>query len=554
MIRTSVLLLLLVVTVPVGGAEPADAPTASLVVRGGRVWTADPQRPWAEAVAVAGDEVLAVGSEALLRPLIAGDTQIIDARGGLVTPGWIDSHVHLLQGGLNLQSVQLRGAKSREEFAERLATYASTRPAGEWITGGDWDHTVWGGALPHRDWIDAVTPHNPVWVQRLDGHMALANSLALERAGVDESTPQPDGGAIVRDDDGRPTGLLRDNAMALVEQVRPAASTSQQLKALAAATDYLHAQGVTSIGHMGSWRELQLLRAVHQQRQLHIRVYAAAPLAKWQVVREAVESYGHGDSWLRLGGLKGFVDGSLGSHTAAFLEPYTDAPQDRGLLVNPIGDIYAWTSAADQAGLQVMVHAIGDRAIRLQLDVFQRVARENGPRDRRFRIEHAQHIHPDDMGRFAELGVIASMQPYHVIDDGRWAEPLINSFRSKTSYAFRALLDSGARLAFGSDWFVAPATPIEGIYAAATRRTLDGQHPEGWIPQQRITVEEALRAYTTDAAYAEFTEKSKGMLAPKMLADIVVINCDLTQIDPTEIRNAEVRYTILGGKVVYSNE
>jgi predicted amidohydrolase YtcJ len=302
---------------------------------------------------------------------------------------------------------------------------------------------------------------------------------------------------------------------------------------------------------MGSWSDLEVFRAAQRQGLLKIRIYACTPLGQWQRLAEDVKARGRGDEWLQTGGLKGYVDGSLGSHTAAFLEPFDDAPSDRGLLVNTTEDLEQWTAAADAAGLQVAVHAIGDRAIRLQLDVFQRVAERNGPRDRRFRIEHAQHIAPDDIERFAKLGVIASMQPYHAIDDGRWAERLIGARRSETTYAFRSLADVGAVMAFGSDWFVAPPTPLEGVYAAVTRRTLDGKHPGGWVPQQKMSVEEALTAYTRDAAYAAFREESLGTLEPGKLADLVVIEQELFTEPPETLAEANVLLTMVGGRIMY---
>ncbi len=292
-------------------------------------------------------------------------------------------------------------------------------------------------------------------------------------------------------------------------------------------------------------------RRAHDAGRLHVRVVAQVPLAEWAALRDTVRKNGRGDDWLRIGGLKGFVDGSLGSHTAAMLAPFTDSPTDSGLFVTPPESLYAWTKAADAVGLQVLVHAIGDRAIRTQLDIFERVERENGPRDRRFRIEHAQHIAPADMPRFGALGVIASMQPYHAIDDGRWADRVIGPERAKGSYAWRSLLDAKATLAFGSDWYVAPPTPLEGIYAAATRRTLDGKTPNGWIPEQKITVEEALRAYTTGSAYAGFQDAAVGALKPGMLADFVMLDRDITRIAPAAIRNVRVMLTAVGGRVAY---
>ncbi|MFM8910851.1 MAG: amidohydrolase, partial [Gemmatimonadota bacterium] len=471
-----------------------------LVIVNARVWTGDPQRPWAEAVAIEGDRIAAVGSNAEVRR-IAGDARVIDAKGAMVTPGFIDSHVHVLAGGYRLASVQLRDARTPQEFIARIKAYAATVPKGTWITGGDWDHQNWGGALPEHGWVDSITPDHPVLVTRLDGHMALANALAMRLAGLTRATADVDGGEIVREAAGVPTGILKDNATGLVDRVRPAPSAAMNDRALEAAMRYLNAQGVTSVHSVASdgdaWDELATYDRAHAAGRLTTRLYVNLPLADWARVAALVRQRGgRGDVWLQWGGLKGFVDGSLGSHTAAFRAPYTDRPDDRGFYVSSLEERYAWIKGADTAGLQVAVHAIGDRAIGEQLSLFERVARENGPRDRRWRIEHAQHIAPEDFARFASIGVIPSMQPYHAIDDGRWATRVIGPERSEGTYAFRSLLDARAKLAFGSDWFVAPPTVLEGIYAAVTRRTLDGANPGGWVPSQKITVEEALRAYT----------------------------------------------------------
>ena len=523
----------------------------TLAVVNARVWTGDPRRPWADAIAVRGDRIAAVGSSAEVRKMAATDTRIVDAAGRLVVPGFIDSHVHFLDGGFALSSVQLRDARTPEEFVARIADFAATVPPGTWITNGDWDHEQWGGELPRRDWIDSVTAGHPVWINRLDGHMSLANTAALRAAGVTRETSDVEGGEIVRDAAGEPTGVLKDNAMGLVSRVVPAPGAALEDRALDTAMRHVAAQGVTSVVHMGSWHDLDVFRRAHAAGRLTTRIYAAVPLSTWQRLRDTVAAVGRGDEWLRIGGLKGFVDGSLGSHTAAFFEPFTDAPSDTGLLVEDPDDLYAWTSGADAAGLHVMVHAIGDRAIATQLDIFERVARENGARDRRFRIEHAQHIRPADISRFAALGVTASMQPYHAIDDGRWAEKAIGPERIRTTYAFRSLIDAGARVAFGSDWFVAPPTPLVGIYAAVTRRTLDDRNPNGWVPEQRIGVEEALRAYTRDAAWAAWAEAERGTLERGKLADFVLIDRDLTRIAPEEIRDARVEMTVVGGRVVF---
>jgi len=526
-------------------------PAITIAIVNGRVWTGEPGQPWVEAVALAADRIGAVGTDAEVRGLLSKRTRVIDAHGRMVVPGFIDSHVHFLSGGMNLASVQLRDAHSPAEFIARIKAFASSVPAGTWITGGDWDHQNWGGELPQRSWIDSVTPNNPVWINRLDGHMALANTAAMRAAKVPMSGGDVPGGTITRDASGQPSGIFKDNAQELVDPAVPELSPAMLDRALDAAMTYVAQRGVTAVGHMGTWSDLAVFERANRSAELRTRIYAAVPLSTWARLRDTVAARGRGDAWLRIGGLKGFVDGSLGSHTAAMMQPFTDAPADSGLLVNTPEDLYAWTSAADKANLHVIVHAIGDRAINLQLNIFERVERENGPRDRRFRIEHAQHIAPPDIPRFAQLGVIPSMQPYHAIDDGRWAEKVIGPERAKTTYAFRSLRDAGARLAFGSDWFVAPATPLEGIYAAVTRRTLDDKHPEGWVPEQKITVEDALRAYTTGGAYASFREHEIGSLGVGKLADIVIIDRDLTKIPPETIRDAKIDYTIVGGRIVF---
>ncbi|MGK2935977.1 MAG: amidohydrolase [Gemmatimonadaceae bacterium] len=524
---------------------------ATFVITNARVWTGDEARPWATAVAVSGDRIAAVGSDREINRLVGANTRVIDARGQLLVPGFIDSHVHFIDGGRGLASVQLRDAATPAEFIARIKAFAATVPAGTWITEGNWDHEQWGGELPRHDWIDSVTPNNPVWINRLDGHMSLANTAALRAANVTREARDIAGGTIVRDAAGELTGLLKDNATSLVSRAEPAPSDAMNDRALEAAMAHVAEQGVTSIHHMGGWGDLAVFRRAHARGGLRTRIYAAVPLSSWARLRDTVAAAGRGDDWLRIGALKGFVDGSLGSHTAAFFEPFTDAPNDRGLLVNTPENLYNWTKGADDAGLHVLVHAIGDRAIRLQLDIFERVARENGARDRRFRVEHAQHIAPQDFPRFAQLRVIPSMQPYHAIDDGRWADKVIGAERSRTTYAFKSLLDAGASLAFGSDWYVAPPTPLEGIYGAVTRRTLDNRNPGGWVPEQKITVEDALRAYTTGSAYAEFAEGSKGALSPGRLADIVLIDRDITRIAPESIREARVMLTVVGGRVVF---
>ena len=529
----------------------AQAAVISLAIVNARVWTGDARRPWADAVAVQGNHIAAVGSSAEIRKRSGATTRIIDAKGAMVVPGFTDAHVHFTDGGFALQSVKLRDAKTKTEFIRRIGAFARTVPAGTWILNGDWDHENWGGELPTRQWIDSVTPGTPVWINRLDGHMNLANTAALRAAGLTRDVKDVNGGTIVRDASGELTGVFKDNAMGVVDRVVPPAPAAMVDRALAGAMAYVNAQGVTAVHNMGNWGELAAFERAHKAGTMTTRIYAVVPLASWKRLADTVKARGRGDDWVQIGGLKGFVDGSIGSHTALMLEGFTDAPNDRGLRVNSEADLYAWTRGADAAGLQVMVHAIGDLAIRSQLDIFERVARENGPRDRRFRIEHAQHPAFAEITRFGRLGVIPSMQPYHAIDDGRFVERVIGHERGKSTYAFRAMLEAGAPLAFGSDWFVAPPTPLEGIYAAVTRRTLDDKNPGGWYPEQKITVEQALRAYTAGGAYAGFAESNRGMIRAGMLADLTMIDRDLTRIAPETIRDAQIVRTIVGGKVVY---
>ena len=546
---TRSVMIALACTVSCAEREP---PSTTVAIVNARVWTGDSTAPWAEAISVAGDSIVAVGTTAAVRATTSQNTRLIDAKGAMVTPGLVDAHVHFLLGGFALASVQLRDAATKAEFIRRIAAFAKTAPKGTWIRNGDWDHTNWEGAeLPTHAWIDSVTPNNPVWINRLDGHMSLANTLAMNAARITRTARDIAGGSIVRDAAGNPTGIFKDNAMSLIDAVMPPRSAAEEDRALDSAMSYVAARGVTAVHDMGDFGDIAAFRRAHDAKRLRTRIVAQVPLSRWAALRDTVAARGRGDEWLAIGGLKGFADGSLGSHTAAMLQPFTDAPSDRGLLVTPADSLYAWTKAADSAGLQVMVHAIGDRAIRTQLDIFARVARENGVRDRRFRLEHAQHIAPEDFARFAAIPVVASMQPYHAIDDGRWAERVIGPTRAAGSYAWKSLLDAHATLAFGSDWFVAPPTPLEGIYAAVTRQTLDGKQPNGWVPAQRISVEQALRAYTYGAAYAGFQERRIGTLRPGMLADLVLLDRDLTAVSADSIRSARVRATMVGGRFVF---
>ncbi len=536
------------------GCSVAPQP-ADLVLTGGTVWTGVEGAGTAQGIAVRGGRIVAVGTNDEVQRYVGPGTRRVDLAGRFVVPGFIDDHTHFLQGGFQLGSVDLRDASSPAEFTRRIAAFARQLPPGRWITGGDWDHERFPGAvLPRKEWIDAVTRDVPVAVERLDGHMILANSRALKLAGITKATKDPPGGTIVRDRrTGEPTGILKDNAADLIYRVIPDPNDAEYDDAFRRAQAQALSLGVTMIEDVGGhgWRDLQTFRRAQNAGELRLRVYSMVPLSDWRMLRDTVAKYGRGDARLRWGGLKGFVDGSLGSTTAWFFEPYDDAPASTGLIVTDTAKLREWILQADRAHLQVAVHAIGDRANNWILDTYDWIERRDGARDRRFRIEHAQHLVPSDIKRFGQLGVLPSMQPYHAIDDGRWAQKRIGPARIRTSYAWRSLLDTHARLMFGSDWTVAPIDPILGIYAAVTRRTLDGKYPRGWVPEQKIGVEDALRAYTVNNAYGAFRERDLGTLARGKRADMDVLSQNLLTIDPARIPSVRVEYTIIDGDIVY---
>jgi hypothetical protein len=472
-----------------------------------------------------------------------------------VLPGFNDAHVHFVDGGTQLDNVDLRDADSQQEFARRIAARAKTKP-GEWILGGDWDDQRWTPPeLPARALIDDVTSGTPVFVSRYDGHMALANAAALGRAGVTERTPDPAGGVIVRDARGMPTGVLKDAAMNLVSRVIPNKTAEERLRAVKRAMEHAASLGVTSVQDMNpSYDDISAYADLANRGELTARIYAAPMETGFYDQSKIGLRRAFGSSWLRLGAVKGYADGSLGSTTAYFFQPYTDAPNTRGLLsdeMQPVEHMRTRLMAADAAGLQLCIHAIGDAGISQILDIFESIVQANGDRDRRLRIEHAQHIAAKDFDRFAALKVIASVQPYHAIDDGRWAERRIGPERIKTTYAFRTLLDKNVRLAFGTDWPVAPLNPMLSLYAATTRATLDGKNPGGWVPEQKVSIGDAVAAYTRTAAFAEFQERDKGTLARGKLADLVILTDDILDIPPEKIKDVRVLMTIVGGKVVY---
>jgi len=534
---------------------------ADLILVNGRVWTVNPAQPWAEAVAIEGDRILRVGRTAEIKKLAGKKTGVIDLKGALALPGFIDSHTHFLEGGFSLSSIQLRDVTSREQFVKRVEEKARGLRKGEWILHGNWDHEQFSPPeLPRKEWIDAVSPQNPVCVNRYDEHIALANSLALEIGGITRKTESPQGGEIQKDPvTGEPTGILRDAAMDLVVRQIPKPSLEENLEAARAALRHAREVGVTSLEDMADGSSfadsLEAYQELFKGDELTARIRLYVPIDQIDAVEILGLKTPFGNDWLAIEGLKGFSDGGLGASTAYFFEPYTDNLQTSGLLAPqmfPEGVMEQRILRADKAGLQVAIHAIGDKANFIMLDIFERTAAQNGKRDRRWRIEHAQHLRPEDIGRFARLGVIASVQPFHAIDDGRWAEVKIGKERCRTTYAFKSLLDGGATLALGSDWPVAPLNPLIGIYAAVTRQTTDGKNPDGWFPEQKILLEEAIKGFTQNGAHAEFSEKNKGSLEAGKLADIVVLDQDLFKIAPEKIKDARVMLTIAGGKVVYN--
>jgi predicted amidohydrolase YtcJ len=539
----------------------ADGQTfADLVLVGGKVWTGDKARPEVEALAIARDRVLLAGSDAEVRALTGPKTRVIDLKGHRVVPGFNDSHTHVLGGGTALSQVALKDAADEAEFGKRLRAVDAKLSRDRWILGGNWDHDrTFGGKLPTTATIDRFVADRPVFIRRYDGHMALANSKALQLAGVTAATPDPSGGVVVRLDDGKsPSGILRDNAMGLVDRVVPVGSEGEIAEAVQAALAEARSVGVTTLQDMGGASAgvrrtyFRVLQRLARAGELTARIDLRWPIGSARELTDGGFETSFGSDWLTVGGVKGFMDGSLGSSTAKMFQPYLNEPSSKGVFVTPPGRMLELIQQADKGGLSVAVHAIGDEANATLLDLFAEAAKQDGPRDRRFRIEHAQHLRPTDIPRFREIGVIASMQPYHVIDDGRWAESRIGAKVCASSYAYRSLLDLGARLAFGTDWPVAPLDPLAGLDAAVNRRTLGTKTGPGWFPDQKITIAEALEAYTLGSAYAAFQEKDRGTLVPGKLADLVILSRDvLSPAERDNIADTQVEMTIVGGRVVF---
>jgi len=541
-----------------GFSQAQSKPAADLIITHAKIWTVDPANPTAQAVAVVGERIVGVGSDADLAFWRGPETRVIDADGKLLLPGFNDAHVHFVSGGAQLENVQLNDASSSQEFVRRIGERAQVTPKGSWIVGGDWDETKWSPAqLPTKELIDPVTPGIPVFVSRYDGHMGVANSVALRAAGISAKTPDPPGGTIVRDAQGNPTGALKDAAQELLYKAVPPLSHEERLHAVKRALTYAASLGVTSVQNMNpDYTDMAVYSELLERGQLTTRIYAAPYIMDFDDQAKMGIRHAFGGPLLRMGAVKAYADGSLGARTAYFFEPFSDSPGNRGLLsdeMQPPSLMRERMLKADAAGIQLCTHAIGDQGISIILDFYADIVKEHGPADRRFRIEHAQHMAAKDFARFAQLAVIASVQPYHAIDDGRWAEGRIGHDRASRTYAFRTFLNHGVRLALGTDWDVAPLDPMLTVYAAVTRATLDGKNPKGWFPEQKLTVAEAVQAYTMGSAYAEFQEKEKGSITPGKLADMVILSDDILTIEPVKIRDVKVLKTFVGGTLVYES-
>jgi predicted amidohydrolase YtcJ len=538
-----------------GPAVPAD-----VVFTGGKIWTVDAATPQVEALAVRQGRIVVAGTNAQVEAVVGPKTVVVELRGHRVIPGVYDSHVHWLGGGMQLARVELKDAKDEAEFGRRLAEFDGKLPRDRWMLGGNWDHDrAFAGKLPTAATIDRFVKNRPVFLRRYDGHMAVVNTAALKLANVTAETKDPAGGVIERLADGKtPSGVLKDNAMDLVDKLVPEPGDDEIAEAVRASMLAAAAVGVTSVQDMeGSSpatrrKLLRVLQQLARRGELTCRIDVRWPIGGQKELTDLGIEGNFGGDFVRVGGVKGFVDGSLGSSTAKMFDPYVLDTKTAGVYVTEPPLMQELVTRADKAGLSVAIHAIGDEANAKLLDLFAAAVKANGPRDRRFRIEHAQHLRVADYGRFKESGVIASMQPFHVADDGRWAVGRIGETRCASSYAFKSLSDAGAKLAFGSDWPVAPLDPFVGIDAAVTRRTLDGKNPGGWFPEQRITVAQAVEAYTLGSAYAAHQEADRGTLSVGKLADFVVLSQDI--FDAKEIGETKAVLTVVAGKVVFERK
>ena len=531
--------------------------TIDKIYYNGVVWTADQKIPSATAMVLNEGVFLFVGEDKEALSMATDRTEIIDLKGNFVTPGFIDNHVHFISGGLQLSRVNLNDVLSKKEFQARIIEFDRVLPKNSWILGGNWDHELWGGIYPDKSWIDEVVSDRPVFLDRLDGHMALANTKAMNLAGINSSILDPPGGVIIRDQNSDPTGVLKDLAMDLVQTIIPEESSEEMDRALDRAMDYALSLGITQVHDMGSWTDLETYRRNHSKENLKIRIKIYPWYTNWKNIIKYVQDYGPGDDWLRWNGIKGMMDGSLGSRTAWMHKPYLHGhnhndkeklPTLGVITIKDTTDFKYLLRETDNAGIQHAVHAIGDRANDWIINQFKDIANEHGSRDRRSRIEHSQHLSENAIREFASQNIIPSMQPYHLFDDGSWAHKRIGYDLLSRTYIFNTLIKSGANLTFGSDWTVAPLNPATGIFAAVTRKTRDGKNEDGWFPNEKISVEDALRCYTINNAYAAFWEKTTGSITVGKNADFIVHSMNYFDIDPEMILESKILRTVVGGK------
>ncbi len=519
----------------------------------GKIYTVNPSMEYAEAIVTSHNKIVFVGSNKDAEDHIDKFTTVIDLNGKFVIPGFIDSHAHILMGGEFLLNIDLTTVDTPELFSDKVAKFAIETKS-KWVVGGSWNQHNWETSeLPTKDWVDKNTPSIPLFLYRMDYHMALVNSHALDLAGITSETPNPPGGVIIKDENGRPTGILVDKAMDLVSSIIPQSSDDEYANAINAAMKLARENGVTSIHDISYDYHFSALQKAERENRLTSRVYTRLLLSKHKSMSTLQVEHSFGSDILKIGSMKAFADGSLGSESAYMFEAYESDPNNFGLAMEELsnGSLEEMIIESDKNKLQCSIHAIGDRAVSELLDIVERLVTENPSWDRRFRIEHAQTIRKEDIKRCADLGVIISAQPYHLFDDGCWAEEIIGKERLKQTYAFKSFLNAGVKLSFGSDWSVSTINPIKGIHVAVTRETSDGKNPNGIIPEEKLTVEEAIKCYTINAAYAAFQEEEVGSLEVGKLADFVVLSENLFSAKQSDIKDIKILKTIFNGEVVF---
>lgn len=529
---------------------------ADMVLHKGKIFTSEYDNSFVEAVAVKNNKILFVGSNDEAKKFIGPTTEVLDLRGKIAVPGFIDAHLHFASGGRSLATLTFRGVDSVEKVQEIVAAKIAELPEGAPVFGSQYDHTLFpGGAWPTKEDLDKVSPSNPVVIRRVDGHSIWVNSLALKQSGINKNTPSPFGGEIMKDPKtGEPTGILKEEATGLIH-VKGSVQEPSLQEDIEQGLHHAAKLGVTGIQTSSGLKEIEIYKKLKDDGSLTLRVYAWLPIQGLDTYVEKGIRQGQGDDMVRVGFLKAFIDGTLGSGTALLFEPFSDAPGTSGLPQYDENEFYSLIEKAHQNGYQVGVHAIGDKGVNWVLNAVDRAQKKHGKKGLRHRIEHAQVIRADDFPRFQELGVIASMQPTHCTTDMRFCEQRVGKERSKGAYAWRTLLSSSAHLAFGTDWPVEPLDPMRGLYSAVTRKNIEFDYPEnGWFPEQKLTVAEAIKACTIGSAYASFEEDIKGSLKVGKLADIVILSKNIFDIAPKEILTTEVLFTILGGKIVYKKE